>query len=382
MRLNDLTSTVRWLPSILILAFGGHGADSRLWAQAPPVEEPRATFEGEVEVSEVLLDVLVTDRAGNAILGLAPGDFHVTEDGRPVEVTAATFYSNRRLEDESSPAGPSHPTAAVPAPGEPRDRYFILLFDDQRAHNADVPGLLQRQVTAGRNAVEWLGNALTPSDWVAVAGYDQRLHLQLDFSRDREAIARAITAVTTGRGAGANWPSRRVADPDQPALGRQLPAGDTLRDATGMIYDALTLLAEAASPIRARKNLLLFTIGFGRMNRFREYEPDPRYYHPMAEALNDANVAVYTFDLTEPGTRHPFSNAMHQISDETGARYFSDLPSFGNALAQVSRQTSGYYLVAYRAEHPRGLRGFQKVEVKVDNPELRITARKGYRFGD
>ncbi len=353
-------------------------------APAPATQEspPQATFRGEVEVSEVLLDVLVTDRAGNVILGLAPRDFHVTEDGKPVEVTAATFYSNRRPEGGAEASPPDGIGLESTSVAVPQDRYFILLFDDQRGHDADVPGLLQRQVTAGRNAIEWIRSALSPTDWVAVAGYDQRLHLQLDFSRDRDALARAVTSVTTGRGEGANWPSRRPPDARQPSLGRALPAGDALRDATGMIYDALTILAEASGPIRGRKNLMLFTIGFGKMNRFREYEPDPRYYHPMAEALNDANVAVYTFDLTEPGTRHPFANAMHQISDETGARYYSDLPSFGNALQQVSKQTSGYYLVSYRTEHPRGLRGFQRVEVKVDNPELRLTARRGYRFGD
>lgn len=350
-------------------------------AQLPPEEAPRATFSGDVEVSEVLIDVLVTDRQGNVVVGLGPEDFRVTEDGRAVEITAAAFYSNRRF------AGSVAQSAGAPTPGldleaEPQDRYFIFLFDDQRGHNADVPGLLRRQVTAGRDAAEWMRRALSPNDWVAVAAYDQRLRLQLDFSRDREAAARAIEAVTTGRGVGDNWPSRRSEDPATPSLGRVLPAGDQLRDATGMIYDGLTLLAEAAAPIRGRKNLLLFTIGFGRMNRFREYEPDPRYYHPMAEALNDANVAVYTFDLTEPGTRHPFANAMNQIADETGGRYYSDLPSFGNALGQVVRQTSGYYLVSYRAEHPRGLRGFQRVEVKLANPELRWTARRGYRFGD
>ncbi|MEZ5314461.1 MAG: hypothetical protein R2862_12930 [Thermoanaerobaculia bacterium] len=44
----------------------------------------------------------------------------------------------------------------------------------------------------------------------------------------------------------------------------------------------------------------------------------------MAESLNDANVAVYTFDLTEPGTKHPFANAMNQIVRH-GGRYFSDV---------------------------------------------------------
>ncbi len=118
------------------------------------------------------------------------------------------------------------------------------------------------------------------------------------------------------------------------------------------------------------------------MNRFRQYEPDPRYFEPMSESLNDANVAVYTFDLTDTGANHPFANAMSHISDDTGGRYFPNVLHFKTPIADVARETSGYYLVSYRAEHLTGLRGFQKVEVTLANPELEVTARKGYRFGE
>jgi hypothetical protein len=102
----------------------------------------------------------------------------------------------------------------------------------------------------------------------------------------------------------------------------------------------------------------------------------------MAESLNDANVAVYTFDLTPVGTLHPFADAMNQVSGDTGGRYFHDILHFATPLEQVSKETSGYYLVSYRATHPAGLRGFQMVKVTLANPELKVTARRGYRFGE
>ena len=42
---------------------------------------PAASFDDLVEVSEVLLDVLVTDKKGNVIVGLGPDDF-VRRGGR------------------------------------------------------------------------------------------------------------------------------------------------------------------------------------------------------------------------------------------------------------------------------------------------------------
>ena len=351
-------------------------------AQAPPEPAPAlvAPFGAEILVSEVLLDVMVTDKKGNPILGLQPEDFLVTEDDRKVQVTSAAFYSNRRYAGaEPAPSGvatPADNTGLAP-------HYFVFFFDDQRGHSIDVPVLLQRQIRAGKDAIEWLRAGLAPTDWVAVVGYDNRLKVFQDFSRDVDALERAILAATTGRGVRDTPPSRQIpSPPGAPTLAPGLPTGDALSEQTGTIYEALTLVAEASAPLVGRKNLLLFTMGFGRMNRFHQYEPDPRYFEPMSESLNDANVAVYTFDLTDTGASHQFANAMGHISDDTGGRYFPNVLHFKSPIAEVAKETSGYYLVSYRAEHLTGLRGFQKVEVRLANPELKVTARKGYRFGD
>jgi VWFA-related protein len=408
-RIPRTSSSVSYLLLLLLAASPRLGAqESGEPVPSPPPDvrpELVAPFGAEISVNEVLLDVLVTDKKGNVILGLGPADFLVTEGDRKVEVLSAAFYSSRPYLGPETPAAgtvppvaqlapvapvapvaPMAPVAPV-APNEPLPtdppRYFIFLFDDQRGHNADAPGLLQRQVKAGRDATEWVRSGLAPNDWVAVLAYDNRLELFQDFSQDRAAISSAIENATTGRADRGNFPSRQAPTrPGQPSLAGRLPTGEALSAETGTIYEALTLVAEAAAPLLGRKNLLLFTIGFGRMNRYLQYEPDPRYFEPMSESLNDANVAVYTFDLTDTGTRHPFSNAMNHISTDTGGRYFENALHFKGPLADVAREASGYYLVSYRSEHVVGMRGFQRVKVALANPELKITARKGYRFGE
>ncbi|MEO8276757.1 MAG: VWA domain-containing protein [Thermoanaerobaculia bacterium] len=359
---------------------------------APEANQPQiaAPFGAEIVVSEVLLDVLVTDKKGNVILGLEPKDFLVSENDKKVEVTSAAFYSNRREVGAAPIASPAPSPAAGALPGGSpavvsdalAPRYFVFLFDDQRTHNVDVPGLLQRQVRAGKDAIDWLRTGFAPTDWVAVLGYDNRLKLFQDFTQDRDALARAIESATTGRFDRGNFPSRQMpSTPGAPALSPGLPKGDALSSETGTIYEAMTLLGEAAAPLVGRKNLLLFTIGFGRMTRWGHYEADPRYFDPMSESLNAANVAVYTFDLTDTGTVHPFADAMEHISTDTGGRYFQNAVSYKGPLVSVAKETSGYYLVSYRSEHLLGVRGFQKVKVTLANPELKVTARRGYRFG-
>ena len=79
-----------------------------LLATVPPAfaqEEPAARFDERIRVTEVLLDVLVTDAAGNVVVGLDAGDFIVEEKGRPVEVGSATFYGSAELLESPALAG-------------------------------------------------------------------------------------------------------------------------------------------------------------------------------------------------------------------------------------------------------------------------------------
>jgi VWFA-related protein len=351
---------------------------------APPLaaqdaDTPADQFGGRVDVTEVLLDVLVTDRQGNVIIGLGPDDFVVEEDGEAVDVRAVSFYSNRRL------AGPA-PQALE---GEldidtlPEDRYFILLFDDQRQiENETGVGMMRRQLDAGRQAKRWVDRELLPNDWVAVASYDFKLKLQTDFTRNRGAITRAIDAAMKGTDPEKNWPSRSegVAEP---ALLDDLPQGESLRKETLRIYDGVKVLAEAAGDIQGRKNLILFTggAGFGQINNVGTYLEDPRYYPPMMQALNDNNVAAYMIDLTPLQVQHTMSDAMNQLAEETGGEYFFNFTNFLTPLGQIADENNGYYLLAYQSGHPIGESGFQEVRVRAKNPQFQVRSREGYLFG-
>ena len=58
-----------------------------LLAAALPIaaqEEPAGRFAERIRVTEVLLDVLVTDADGNVVVGLNADDFVVEEQGKPV----------------------------------------------------------------------------------------------------------------------------------------------------------------------------------------------------------------------------------------------------------------------------------------------------------
>ncbi|HEX3127048.1 MAG TPA: VWA domain-containing protein [Thermoanaerobaculia bacterium] len=356
--------------AMLALAFAPVAVLAQNNEQQPPRQEG---FGSEITVNEVLLDVLVTDKKGNVIVGLTPQDFVVKEDGKPVDLTGVTFYSNRRL------VGSAKEGVAVDK--VPEDRYFILFFDDQKDAATEAPELLGRQVEAGQRARDWVLKERQPADWVAVVSYDTRLKVQQDFTRDGRALADAVGAAVKGKDSEGNWPSR-IKEGEGPSLYAALPKGNELRDKTTTIYDAMSVLARAAGNIHARKNLVMFSTGFGRVNNFNQYIPDPRYYPGMADALNDSNVAVYTIDLAPTGTIHPLASSINQLASDTGGQYYATFNSFSTPLKQIAEENSGYYLLSYRSEQPAGKTGFQPVQVTTTNPEFKVRARKGYAFGD
>lgn len=361
------------LAALLLLAVPALAQDT---AQAS--DQPAGEFEGEVEVSEVLLDVLVTDDDGRVIVGLGPDDFQVTEDGQPVEITDVTFYSSSVFKEEARLAEQK----GLDVDRVPVDRYFILFFHDQRTESTPIVQTQRQQLEAARKARRWVKEEVLPTDWVAVVSYDVRLVINQDFTHDKGEIIEALKDAPIARDTkGGNWPSR-VEETDGPSLRLHLPQGKELGKETRTIYDALQVLSEAAGHVQGRKNLLLFSRGFGDLNEFGLYEPDPRYYPDTERGLNDNNVAVYAIDTTPPEVSHTMENAMNQIANQTGGQYYFNFSNFIVPLRQIAEQNTGYYLLSYKATHPAGETGYQDVKVNTTNPRFDVKVREGYVFGD
>ncbi|MGB6850042.1 MAG: hypothetical protein WBG05_17740 [Thermoanaerobaculia bacterium] len=102
----------------------------------------------------------------------------------------------------------------------------------------------------------------------------------------------------------------------------------------------------------------------------------------MIEALNDNNVAVYPMDLTPLGTGHALEDSLENVAGQTDGQFFRYFTNFVTPLEQISELNSGYYLLSYRATHPAGETGYQKVKVSTRNKELNVRARQGYLYGE
>jgi VWFA-related protein len=334
---------------------------------AQPEPQP---FQEQIDVNAVLLDVIVTDRKGNHILGLGPDDFVVKEKGVQQTVDSVDYFTNRRLLDRREEQ------ASFKVEHVREERYFIFFFD-----KPVDPAVLFDQVTLARRAVnQFVKDQMKETDLVAIVGHDVRLKVYSDFTSDKKQLSAALNEASRfGRGLTA------APAGDGPSILRNLRTTDLIGD-TGTVYKALDVLADSVRPIRARKNLVLFSPGIAdrEENVFIGglLSSRSRYLDPALESLNAANTSVYGVQLQRDVDSTPlFHQRLEELSESTGGRYFRLNVSFDSPLQQIERTNNGYYLLSYRSQHEKGEKGFQKVDVKLKNPEFRVIARPGYSLG-
>ena len=337
----------------------------------PVIAQQDPKFQERIDVNVVLLDAIVTDTRGNQILGLTADDFVVKENGVEQPVESVDYFTNRRLLDQREENAPFKVEQVK------EERYFIVFFD-----KPTDPGVLADQLNLARNAArKFVKNELKEGDRVAIVGHDVRLKVYSDFTSDRKQLDRAINDAARF-GVGLKAPN---ADDAGASILRNVDK-DKMMNRTGTMYEALDLLADALRPIRARKNLVLFSPGIADINedvRGGMIMNRSRYLDPALESLNAANVSVYPVQLQREVSLDPvFHQRLEELASATGGNYYRFNTSFEPALNRIDDTNAGYYLLSYRPRQARGETGFQKVEISVRNhPELRVNSRAGYQFG-
>jgi VWFA-related protein len=344
-------------------------AAAPLLAQQP--QQSSQPFQEKVDVNLVQLDAIVTDHRGNQMLGLGKDDFIVRENGQVQTVDSADYFTNRRLINAPESA------AAFKVERVHEERYLIFFFD-KNTFDASSQG---EMIRARSDAMRFLNDHMRPEDRIAVAGHDVRLKIYSDFTSDKAQIKHALNDATAY---GLGIRSKSAASSGASIL-RNIDI-DRMINNTGSVFEALDLLGDALRPIHARKDVVIFSNGIVGpdedvrggvvMNR-------SRFYNPMIESLNSADVTLYPISL-QSGIDVP--EYVHQnlasMASDTNGQYYRLHTSYTTPLNQIEKQTAGYYLISYYTKKRPGEHGFQKVDVSLRNPEFKVSARAGYSYGD
>jgi VWFA-related protein len=388
-------------------------------AQAPaPAQQP--SFRSSTVVVEV--DALVTDGEGRFVPGLTADDFDVFEDGklqridRIYAVTGTTVTAPPVSSDAASP-----PEAVAPAAVPPR--VFVLLFDQEhmqpgsfkRLQDAaigfltkefkpgDVGGVVigsamagnrltsdrEALLTAVRNAKPDFAKAslrLELLEWPRFANESEAVRIAL--SNDRNVLGQVVRrACSDDAGACKNI------DPEPLVLGKAQTIVGELRPPAMRTVRALQGLASGLARLPGRKTIILMTDGFF----IEESWGDLRQIVGTAAR---SNVRIYSLDsrgmdtrqvndprqisVMDPGGSMPLEayntleDGPNMLAVDTGGYPIRHTNNFTEALSDIARDTSNYYVIGYRATHAASDGSFHAISVKVKRQGLTVRARRGY----
>jgi VWFA-related protein len=281
-------------------------------AQAPGVPTP--VFHTGANL--VLVDVVVTDKSGNAVHGLDKARFHIFDDGKEQPVAAFDEHQPPLAPPPEATRAMAARLAALP----PHTYTNIPLYPESTAVNVLLlDGLntpMANQQEARRQMIEYLGH-IAPGTSLAVFTLSSQLRMVEGFTTDASRLVAVFKSKRSIAGPSvvlnhqndstqndvenelnnmiATSPGESGPSPETAAALQQF-AADLSATQTDlrvrMTLDALNQLARYLSAIPGRKNLIWFSGSFPI-----SLDPDPEQPLPFMNVRTYANDMRVTSDL-------------------------------------------------------------------------------------
>jgi len=334
--------------------------------RATPQEDQTQESTGRftVDVETIVVNVLVTDRNGKPLLGLQKENFRIFEDGEEQEI---------------------HNFFPVDAP------FSVGLLLDTSYSTVGKLARIQD------SSIEFL-NQIHPDDEVMVISFDDEVYLDTDFTRNKEAVERAISMTRSGQ-------STQLYEAVY--LGMQQLREQPHRKVMVLFTDGVdttspTSSAKETVDVAKEGEVTIYTIFFNTkadaLARLRN--PSPRGPGP----LGNPPSSPFPFPMPQPtpprdprypGGRFPdeasraqvereylrAQNYLSQLAEITGGARFDaagNLSDLGEAFTRIAEEMRSLYTIGYLPSNSEKDGKFRKIKVEVNIDEGRVRTRQGY----
>ena len=372
-------------------------------APAPAVEQTPIRVSTEL----VLVNVVARDKKGNLVRDLRREDFTLLEDGKKQQISTFDFEDVDLL---AAAAGPTisgaaagtllHSTKKAPPTLDARDRRLIVLFFD---FSAMQPEEIDRSVDAARKFVT---TKLQPADLIAIVSLATNMHVDCDFTDDRDKLSGVLASYTSSQGQGFDngltGSSEGAAE-----TGGSYTEDDT--DLNTFTADrkllAIQSLVQVLGKLPQKKSIVYFSNGITQSG-----VDNQSALRAATAAAVKANTSIYSLDIRglqafPPGgeaqnaSLHGQSaysgasvlndlngNAASQdtlatLSADTGGKAFFDSNDFSGVFSQVQKDSSVYYVLGFTSSNPAKDGRYRHLKVTVNRPDLKLDFRAGYYAG-
>ncbi len=355
-----------------------------------------------------LENVTVADKKGKPVHGLKQSDFSIKEDGKPQEIKNFEEYGTKIPSNQSAPPVlPPHVYTNAQPPASNTGAVSILLLDTLNTGPV-------RQAIVRIKAISYL-KSMPPGTQIAIFELGSELRLVQGFTTDRDAL---IAAMDSYRPKMVINPGIAVPDDSFPCSGKMWVDGVTniLNPQTQGTVNALDKLADIASGIKGRKNLIWFTTGlpqitmysliYNAMQRYEGlpcgapllvdhtsdlqkvyslltaaqvaiYPVDPRGLENSAEAVNVGELS-FSPAIESNKARQLSFLSMREMAANTGGIAYTDRNDIDGAIGEAIASGTDYYALSYVPPLSRYDGKYHTIDVKVDRPGLHLQYREGY----
>jgi VWFA-related protein len=375
-----------------------------LEAQAPPPDSSQTLVQPgpdqassaptlSIATREVLLDIVVTDKAGKPVTGLTAADFDVTEEGDRQRLTHLEEHQPMTTAElaplRAAPALPPN-TFTNFTPVVNSNASTVILID---ALDAGV----QTQMELRQQLIDCLKH-LQPGTPVALFEVDTEMRLIQGFTSDPQVLYEAAN-------------SKR----DMPSLRRPIRGtpDEYRRARIDILRSGFQMMGRYLAGFPGRKSLIWLTgaipatyladplgTSFGKSFKddFTVLEDNP---DDLVDALTLSRVAVYPIDArglqtppqfqaannghASPGANMRFEGRqafqhmdLDTIADATGGRAYYNTNGLKQVITGIINNGSNYYTLAYVTTNQTWNGQFRHIKVKIDRPGVRVQYRQGY----
>ncbi len=391
-----------------------------------PAATPTPSDDDVVKISTALIqvDVTVTDRKGNIVTDLKQDEIEILENGDKQEITNFSFISNvntktetvKNKDEKNAPVIP--PSAVKP---EQVRRTIALVVDDLTLS-------FESTYYVRRALKKFVDEQMQEGDLVAIIRTGAGIGALQQFTNDRRQLYAAIEKVrwnpvgSGNIGAFAPLEGRLSTgeEEEEPAPGERTAEGiqrefNDFREslfATGTL-GAINYIVRGMQDLPGRKSVMLLSDGFKMLTRDATGSLDSgrvlQSLRRLVDMANRASVVIYTMDarglqVTGLTAADDTSGRSAEQLEQAMSDRRSQLLDTQDGLRYLARQTGGlsiinnndlsggirkilddqsYYLIGYQPADetfdPK-TRRFNKLEVKVKRPGLKVRYRSGF-FG-
>lgn len=359
----------------------------------------------EVTVTLKLIQVYVTDSAGNPVTDLKSDDFIVYDNKKLQKITDFERFILFPSEDIKGSQPETKDIDSSTTLKEIMSRKFFLFFD---LANNNTKGFLKAQ----QAALHFINTQLHSSDEVGVLSFSvlKGLTLHEYFTKDRQAIRKAVVQIgKEGRvGRAENFEAliwremsgESALDASQASPSSSSPGSHLGRlehkNITKRMLLKITDLAKALRYISGHKHILLFSSGipYSLIYGIPEGSPAPaadmgldrfllNKYEEMLKELSNANTTVFSLNTEALATNMNVPAHMkgeytlRRISQYTGGKFLGNVQNYAVILDTVQVFTGSYYVLGFYVDETWDGH-YHSLKVTVNRPGCKVFAQKGF----